>query len=54
MSIWAPIGFYVCMGIFVLYGLWQDERREKKALQRRLERSRRQADESCQPLTKAA
>ena len=38
MSILAPIGFYVCMGLFVLYGLWTDEREEKKRLLRKYRR----------------
>lgn len=29
MSIWAPISFYICMGIFVLWGLWHDKRHKK-------------------------
>ncbi len=33
MSILAPIGFSVCMGVFVLYGLWTDEKEQRKALQ---------------------
>ena len=39
MSIFAPIGFCVCMGIFVLYGLWTDEREERKNLQRKYKRT---------------
>ncbi|MBQ6947761.1 MAG: hypothetical protein IJN42_06900 [Clostridia bacterium] len=54
MSIWGPIGFYACMGIFVLYGLWLDERQEKKELQRQLRRARRMEQEPCQTFSKAA
>lgn len=30
MSILGPIGFVICMGAFVLYGLWTDKRQSRQ------------------------
>lgn len=43
MSILAPIGFSVCMGVFVLYGLYTDQREERIRLERELRRTRNQS-----------